>query len=124
MVGMCFLPRCFLLAKNVAEDRTKGEGLFLPLSPCGTLWERVDRMSEANSRRVRGCFLSMERNPLIRHGLRIAEAKHRRLLKNGGRRPPTATFSHKGRREERKLGRHPWNQPSLDRLDLQRQNFR
>jgi hypothetical protein len=22
------------------------------------------------------------------------------LLKNGGRRPPTATFSHKGRREE------------------------
>src|SRR5580693_1725067 len=38
--------------------------------------------------------------PLIRHGLRIADAKHRRPIKNGGRRPPTATFSHKGRREE------------------------
>src|SRR5260370_22905812 len=29
----------------------------------------------------------------------MADAKHRRPIKNCGRRPPVATFSHKGRRE-------------------------
>jgi protein PhnA len=44
------------------------------------LWERVDRMSIAHSRRVRGCFRGDR--PLIRRGLR------------------PRTFSQKGRREE------------------------
>src|ERR1700738_1932035 len=53
-----------------------------PLPLWVPLWERVARMSVANSRRVRG--LSPRIEPLIRRALR-------------------ATFSRKGRREEERL---------------------
>src|SRR5829696_8642283 len=61
-------------------------GVILCPSPL-PLWERVDRMSAAHSRRVRGL------SPRI-------ETPHPPSLREG-------TFSHKGRREERKRGGLP-----------------
>src|SRR3979490_823626 len=58
----------------------------LPLSPCGRGW-----LASPDARRVRGYGLSTRKNPLIRHGLRIADAKHRRPVKE---RRPEAVYGH------------------------------
>src|SRR5882757_7554578 len=82
--------------------------IFLALSPCGI------ETSEARSwggfakrRRVRGSLrtrkiLSREETP---HPVRTSHSrcKASASLKNGGRRPPMTTFSHRGRREKRRL---------------------
>src|SRR6202040_1274525 len=60
---------------------------------------RCSASAMAKRRRVRGLFLSIDRDPSS--GTDFAQPMHSIgvLLKNGGQRPPMTTFSHTGRRE-------------------------
>src|SRR5260370_6446600 len=74
---------------------------WLLLSPCGRGW-----LASPDARRVRGLPPRMQ----TPHPARTAHSRCKSigvLLKNGGRRPPMATFSHKGRREEARLSPRP-----------------
>src|SRR5258708_38248017 len=87
-------------------DKTSGA------SACGAtlasplpLWER-EWLASPDARRVRGLPPRMQ----TPHPARTAHSRCKSigvLLKNGGRRPPMATFSHKGRREEARLSPRP-----------------
>src|SRR5216683_1092450 len=62
---------CLKRQFDYARSYRTGEAASLPLSPCGRGWLREAKTGEG-SRSIVG------KRPLIRHGLRIADARHRR----------------------------------------------
>src|SRR5712672_771212 len=83
------------IGRGVSKVRGNcGSRSVLPLSPCGRGWLRCEASQPGEG------SVSADVDPSS--GTDFAQPMQGIgvLLKNGGERPPTATFSHKGRREE------------------------